>query len=110
MHKLLTSTLVCGLLVAQQQQTTPPQTQPQQPAAPPQEDPRFVIGVQAIQVPVWVYDKNNNYVDGLNPEQFRIFDNNKEQKITGVDVAFAPISMVVCVQANADVEKMLPAV
>ena len=51
--------------------------------------------MQAIQVPVWVYDKNNNYVDGLNPDQFRIFDNSKEQHISGVDAAFAPISMVI---------------
>ncbi len=104
MHKLFALTLLCGLLVAQQQ------TPPSQPAGVPQADPRFTTEVQAIQVPVWVYDRNSNYVDGLRPDQFRIFDNGKEQHISGVDVAFAPISMVILVQANADVEKMLPAV
>ncbi len=105
MHKLLTSILLCGILMAQQ-----PQTPPQQPTGPPEGDARFTVGVQAIQVPVWVYDKDRNYVDGLRPDQFRIFDNGKEQHISGVDVAFAPISLVICIQANADVEKMLPAV
>jgi VWFA-related protein len=126
MRKLLTSTFLCGLLIAQQQtapkqtppaQATPGQTRPAQPAPAQQQtepestDPNVIrVKVQEIQIPVWVYDKNGNYVDGLRPDQFRIFDNATEQKITSVDVAFAPISLVICVQANADVEKMLPAV
>jgi VWFA-related protein len=104
MHKLLTSLLLCGLLVAQQ--PTPPQQQ----AGAADEDLRIRVESNAVQVPVWVYDRQWNYVDGLRPDQFRVFDNGKEQKINGVDIAFAPISMVICVQANADVEKMLPAV
>lgn len=104
-----------ALLVAQtpQQQTAPPaqQTPPTNPPADLGEgNTKFGVEVQAIQVPVWVYDRDGNYVDGLNPDVFKIYDNGKEQKITGVDVAFAPISMVIVVQANADVEKMLPAV
>lgn len=96
---------------ASPQQTAPPQQNP--PTNPPVdlgEGGTIRVEVQAIQVPVWVYDANGNYVDGLTPDQFKIYDNGKEQKITGVDVAFAPISMVIVVQANADVEKMLPAV
>jgi VWFA-related protein len=106
--RLFTVTLLCGLLLAQQQQ--PPQQQQTQP--PPVEDPDTVIRteVNAVQTPVWVYDRKGNYVDGLTQEKFRIFDNGREQNITGVDVAFAPISMVICVQANANVEKMLPAI
>ncbi len=113
MRKLFASLLLCGLLPGQQ--ATPPQRPPQtppaqQPAAKPDDDIRFTGGIEVVQQPVWVYDKNGNYVDGLQPDQFRIWDNNKEQKIQGVDVAFAPISMVICVQANANVEKMLPAI
>ncbi|HEX3877039.1 MAG TPA: VWA domain-containing protein [Bryobacteraceae bacterium] len=138
MHKLITSTLFCGFLAAQTpQQTAPPQqqqppvtTQQQQPPVTRQQPPagaqqtapqepqgenpgdltKFGVGVQAVQVPVWVYDKNGGYVDGLRPDQFRIFDNATEQRISGVDVAFTPISLVIVIQANADVEKMLPAV
>jgi VWFA-related protein len=110
---LLACTL-SALLVAQtpQQQTTPPAQQ--NPTNPPVDqgegNTNIRVEVQAIQVPVWVYDRDGNYVDGLTPDQFKIYDNGKEQKISGVDVAFAPISMVIVVQANADVEKMLPAV
>ncbi len=142
MLKLVACTLLCGFLLGQQQQQTPPAAVQQTPPAAGQQTPpaagqqtpptagqqtppaagqqtpptagqpetRFGVEVQVIQVPVWVYDKNLNYVDGLTPDQFRIFDNGKEQRINGVDVAFLPISMVICVQANADVEKMLPAV
>jgi VWFA-related protein len=117
MRKLLTSTLLCGLLLAQQQATPPPkqptpaQPQTQQNQQPGEEEPtKFVVPVQAIQVPVWVYDKNGSYVEGLRPDQFRVYDNATEQHITGVDVSFTPISMVIVIQANADVEKMLPAV
>ena len=53
--------------------------------------------------PVLVYDKNGNYVDGLPPDQFRIYDNGKEQNIQ-VDVSFMPISMVILIQANSQVE------
>ena len=63
-----------------------------------------------MQAPVWVYDKNGNYLDGLTKEEFRIYDNGREQHINEVDVSFAPISMVICVQANAAIEKMLPAI
>jgi VWFA-related protein len=105
--RLFTVTLVCGLLLAQQQQ--PPQ---QQQTEPPPAAPDTVIRTQvnAVQTPVWVYDRKGNYVDGLTQEKFRIFDNGREQNITGVDVAFAPISLVICVQASANVEKMLPAI
>jgi VWFA-related protein len=119
MRKVFASLLFCGLLGAQQpqqtppqqapQQQTPPQQTPQQPAVP-ADDTTFRTGIEVVQVPVWVYDKNDNYVDGLQPDQFRIWDNNKAQKILGVDVAFAPISLVILVQANANVEKMLPAI
>jgi VWFA-related protein len=99
---------VCGFLLAQTpQQQTPPKNPPVDLG---EGNTKFGVEVQAIQVPVWVYDRSGNYVDGLTPDQFKIYDNGKEQKISGVDVAFAPISMVICVQANADVEKMLPAV
>jgi VWFA-related protein len=57
-----------------------------------------------------VYDRAGNYVNGLEPNQFRIFDNGKEQNIHAVDVTFTPLSMVVLIQASARADKILPAV
>lgn len=121
MHKLFVSTLLCGLLVAQtppqqtappQQQTNPPQQKPVelQPPTTEGEITQFGVEVNEIQVPVWVYDRGGNYVDGLQTNQFVLYDNGTQQRIRQVDVTYTPISMVIVVQANADVEKMLPAV
>ena len=60
-----------------------------------------------VQAPVLVFDRDGNYVNGLQPHQFHLFDNGKEQNIN-VDVAYQPISLVICVQANAHVEGILP--
>ena len=59
--------------------------------------------------PVTVTDRSGNIVNDLTPKDFRLTDNGKVQVITE-DVAVHPISMVIAVQANAEVEKMLPAV
>jgi VWFA-related protein len=63
--------------------------------------------VDFVMVPVTVLDRDGNYVDGLQPRQFRLYDNDKEQNIK-VDVAFLPISMVIAIQANDHVEGILP--
>src|SRR5580704_11512318 len=113
MFRLTIVTLLSGLLLAQQQQVPQQQQQTQQQTPPPaDQDQDITIRTQVneVQTPVWVYDRGGNYVDGLTQEMFRLYDNGKEQKILGVDVAFAPISLVICVQANASVEKMLPAI
>src|SRR5437879_12293656 len=62
-----------------------------------------------VLAPVSVTDRDGKFVDGLTPLDFRLLDNGKEQKITE-DVASHPISLVVLVQANAGVEKILPQV
>ncbi|MBM3776242.1 MAG: VWA domain-containing protein, partial [Acidobacteria bacterium] len=72
-----------------------------------EERPQFVETVQIVTAPVTVIDRDGNYVDGLQPHQFRLFDNGKEQDIR-VDVTFQPISLVILVQANNDVEQVLP--
>jgi hypothetical protein len=45
--------------------------------------------VEVVVAPVTVVDRDGNNVDGLKPEQFHLFDNDKEQDIH-VDVAFRP--------------------
>jgi len=59
--------------------------------------------VTNIIAPVLVTDRAGNIIDGLQPHDFHLFDNNKEQNIR-VDVAFLPISLVVAVEASARVD------
>jgi VWFA-related protein len=63
--------------------------------------------VNVVLAPVTVLDRRGDYVSGLQPQDFRLQDNGKEQNIQ-VDVAFQPISLVIAVQANDHVEGMLP--
>jgi VWFA-related protein len=67
------------------------------------------IEVKNIVAPTLVTDRSGNIIDGLQPHQFHLFDNNKEQNIQ-VDVAFQPISVVLLVEAAARVEAILPQV
>src|SRR5690348_10827931 len=98
---------VCGLLAAQQ--AAPPPAQQQPTTATEDPETRIAVSVDYVSTPAWVYDRDGNTVSGLQPNQFRLFDNNKEQNIQ-VDVSFTPISLVICIQANAHVEGMLPQV
>ena len=79
-------TFVCGLVIAQ---TPPPQAPKPQPQQPPQEDAaqtpfKFIGGVEVVQAPVLVFDRDGSYVDGLQPHQFHLFDNGKEQNISEI--------------------------
>jgi len=65
------------------------------------------VPVEVVVAPVAVLDRGGDYVDGLQPNQFHLFDNGKEQNIK-VDVSFQPISMVIAVEANDRVESILP--
>jgi VWFA-related protein len=96
--------LVCGCLCAQQ--TTPPQTTPPDPTQAPT---TIRTTVEYVTAPVLVYDRDENYINGLQPYQFHLYDNGKEQNIN-VDVTYQPISLVICLQANAHVDSVLPQV
>jgi len=106
MHRLVTVTLLSGLLAAQK-------PAPQQTTAPPQEPPegttRIVVESTYVSTPALVFDRDGNYVNNLRADQFRLFDNDKEQNIN-VDVTFVPISLVICIQSNSHVENTLPQV
>jgi len=101
MYRILMASLLGGLLAGQQQ---PPA--PQEPAQPPAV---FRSSVSEVQAPVMVFDRDGQYVNGLQPEQFHLFDNGKEQNIH-VDVSYLPISLVICIQANQHVEALMPEV
>jgi VWFA-related protein len=67
----------------------------------------FVIQTRQIMAPTTVLDRDGNLVTGLRPSDFELRDNGKVQEIQ-VDETFAPLSIVVAVQANAKSEKVLP--
>ena len=122
------ATLLCGLLIAQQpapKSNSQPASAPQKGQAqgapkgadqagpeddfPDQDLLRFSVGAEYVVAPVLVFDRDGQYVNGLRPDQFRLFDNGKEQNIQ-VDVTYDPISLVLCVQANSKIEGLLPQV
>ncbi len=123
--KVLIGFFAAGLLVAQQSTplandsprprlSTPlaPGVEPSAPLSQPSEslDPNSRIGgvtVRIVMAPVTVMDNNGNIIDGLNPGDFRLYDNGKLQKVTE-DMTSHPLSLVVAIQANAQVEKILP--
>jgi len=102
MLRLVCATFLCGALAAQQPTPQPkPEDMPEQTV--------IRTTVQYVTTPVWVFNRDGDYINGLRPDQFRLFDNDKEQQIQ-VDVSFTPISLVICVQANSHVQGLLPQV
>lgn len=114
MSRLVLATFLCGLLLAQQS-STPQQpaqqlsTQPQTPQQPPADNNVIRTTVEYVVAPTLVFDRDGNYVNGIRKDQFRLFDNEKEQNIQ-VDETFVPISLVIAIQANSHVDGLLPQV
>lgn len=92
---------VAGLLFAQDPPKDPAKD------VPPKSD--IIVSFKFVLAPVTVLDRNRDFVPGLTPYDFRLYDNGKLQKITE-DIANHPLSVVVVIQANADVEKILPSI
>jgi VWFA-related protein len=67
----------------------------------------FRATVNVVVAPATVTDSDGRFVDGLKPSDFRLFDNGRLQDIK-VDVSYVPISLVVVIQANWDMEAVLP--
>ena len=74
--------------------------------APKSEKPDISVGYNFVVAPVTARDGNGNIVNGLSPADFQLYDNGKLQKITE-DSASHPLSMVVAVQASANMDDML---
>ena len=117
---LILASLICGamaamgsmavMLVAQQPTPKTPPTAPTpavQEPDPDQELTRIVTTFQQVLLPTLVFDRKNSYVNGLQPNQFRVFDNAREQNLASVDVTYTPISLVIAIQANNRVDKIL---
>ncbi len=90
--------------------STPPAPQPSssdQDSKADQEEFKIGVTYNFVTAPVIVHDAKGNVVSGLTPLDFELYDNGKLQKITE-DATTHPISMVVAVQASANMEKLLP--
>lgn len=71
------------------------------------EDVTFRGGVSVVIAPTTVRDRNGDFVNGLQLQDFELYDNNKLQKINA-DVRDEPLSLVVAVQRSSNVEIFLP--
>ena len=105
---------LAGVIGAQQsKKQTPPQPAKSNQAkqAEPQDSdetrPTFVTTVKEVMAPVTVTDRDGQNVNGLTALDFRLLDNGKPQMFM-LDTATHPISLVVAVQASANVEKIIP--
>jgi VWFA-related protein len=100
---------IAGVMAAQQPsapQASTAQTSTPQSSA----DDAFIlppVSVKEVMAPVTVLDRDDKIVSGLTPLDFRLLDNGKPQAFT-VDNLVHPISLVVAVQASANVEAILP--
>lgn len=92
--------LLAGVAFGAQDPTAPP---PSFGPAP----PTIRVEVNHVLAPTTVLDRHGNYVAGVKPWEFVLYDNSKEQNIQ-VDQAFVPISLVIVVQASANIEGILP--
>jgi len=90
--------LICGAALAQ----SPP-------AADPKDDKDAVIrtSVNVVIAPTTVRDKKGEFIDGLQLQDFQLYDNNKLQRITA-DVRDEPLSLVIAVQKSSNLNDILP--
>ena len=104
---LLASLAAAGMVAQQTPPAAPKAQQPPDLADVAIDAPIERTSVSFVQVPVTVTDRSGSLVNGLQPSQFRIIDNGKEQDIR-VDVTFQPISLVVVIQKSNRTEAVLP--
>lgn len=104
-HKTYLAALL-ALLVALPAHTQQP-APPAPPAAADQPSDTIRLTVNFVIAPTTVTDGRGNYVNGLKPAEFRLYDNGKLQEITQ-DIGFMPLSLVICIQKSANVESILP--
>lgn len=67
----------------------------------------IVVTTKNVLVPTIVLDSAGKIVNGLKVSDFALYDNDRPQRIQS-DGVFQPISLVVCIQANAQVDAMIP--
>jgi VWFA-related protein len=71
------------------------------------QEPIFRGEVREVMAPTTVFDSDGAYISGIKAHEFRLYDNDKLQQIR-VDETYAPLSIVVAIQADHKVEAVLP--
>ena len=79
-----------------------------QPAPP--EKAQFRVQVNLVSTPVTVRDKSGEMVMDLEQKDFRVFDNDVEQRLEDYDLGGDPISLVIVAETSSRIEALLPAV
>src|SRR5581483_3448345 len=97
MTRFFSISLVCTVLLAHTGE--PPSDAP----------PPFRTSTDLVVVPVSVLDRSEAYINGIEPERFHLYDNGKKQTIQ-VDLGYQPISLVIAIQSNWNVQAILPQV
>jgi VWFA-related protein len=111
MRNTLTLLLLCAAGFAQQPGTLDPAKDParlekvEKDKA--EEDVTFHSRTDLIIAPTTVLNKHGDYVNGLQPQDFQLYDNNKLQHIQA-DVHDQPLSLVIAVQKSANLNEILP--
>jgi VWFA-related protein len=70
-------------------------------------DLTFGTVVNVVVAPTTVRDRNGDFVNGLQLQDFQLYDNNKLQKVNA-DVRDEPLSLVVAVQRSSNLTDFLP--
>ncbi|HWF48100.1 MAG TPA: VWA domain-containing protein, partial [Bryobacteraceae bacterium] len=66
------------------------------------------VTTRRVLVPTTVIDKDTgDYVNSLSAENFKVYDNDHLQKVIS-ELSYEPLSLVLVVQANSEVEPFLP--
>ncbi|MCU1328694.1 MAG: hypothetical protein JWN34_4064 [Bryobacterales bacterium] len=73
------------------------------------QDTVFRIPVRVVTVPTAVFSPAGQFIGGLQPHEFRLFDNDRSQNVH-LEYVQAPISVAIVVQANDAVRTWLPEV
>ncbi len=95
--------LAAMALAAQQSPPAPSQAA----ASDPNDTVKFTGGTSQVLAPTTVLDRDGAVISGLKVSDFALYDNDKQQRIQA-DIVFQPISLVIAIQANQQVDKMLP--
>lgn len=91
--------LVCAACFAQQQPGTPAPVKTE-------EEP-IRVTTTVVVAPTTVLDKRGDYINGLQIQDFQLYDNNKLQTISA-DAQGEPLSLVVAVQKSSNLNEILP--
>jgi len=111
---LLTALTLAACIPPMARAQAPPGPLPPKPGAevqqPPKDPPQIKVKVNLVSTPVIVRDARGQLVLTLDKPDFRVFDNNVEQKIDDFDLGGEPLSVVVAIETSSRVEPLLPAV